>query len=87
MIKAPLVYWLFQLSAVVADFTGPEDEFQRMVARLHGDGGAVGLSALQGMGGVGKTSLAEKVPHTVRDHYPNAQPRPTPERSQPRAGG
>src|SRR5262245_60557018 len=41
--------------SVVADFTGREDEIRRMVERLRGAGGKVGLSALRGMGGVGKT--------------------------------
>jgi tetratricopeptide (TPR) repeat protein len=63
----------FQLPAVVADFTGRENGFKEMVARLRGDGGRVGLAALRGMGGVGKTSLAVKVAHAVKDHYPDAQ--------------
>lgn len=77
------MYRLFQLPAVVADFTSREDEFQRIVARLRGDGGAVGHSALRGMVDVGKTSLAEEVAHAVKDHYPDAQPRPTLEGSRP----
>jgi tetratricopeptide (TPR) repeat protein/transcriptional regulator with XRE-family HTH domain len=63
---------LFQLPAAVADFTGREDEFRRMVERLTG-GGTVAVSALRGMGGVGKTSLAVKVAHAVKDHFPDGQ--------------
>ncbi len=64
---------LFQLPSVVADFTGREDEFRRMVERLCGEGGRVGLSALRGMGGVGKTSLAVKVAREVEDRFPDAR--------------
>ncbi|HEX4606922.1 MAG TPA: NB-ARC domain-containing protein [Urbifossiella sp.] len=70
----PAVSRLFQLPAMVADFTGRADEIRRMTALLRGDGGRVGVSALRGMGGVGKTSLAVAVAHAVRDHYPDAQP-------------
>lgn len=69
----PLAERRHQLPGVVADFTGRDDEFRQMVARLRGAGGAVGLSALRGMGGVGKTSLAVKVAHAVADHFPDAQ--------------
>ncbi|MBN9519508.1 tetratricopeptide repeat protein [bacterium] len=64
---------LAQLPAVVADFTGRADEARRMAALLRGDGGRGGVSALRGMGGVGKTSLAVKVAHEVRDRFPDAQ--------------
>ena len=64
---------LFQLPAVVADFTGREPEFERMVLRLCAEAGAVGLVAVRGMGGVGKTSLAVKVAHQVKLRFPDAQ--------------
>ena len=58
---------------MVADFTGRADEMRQMESLLRGDGGRVAVSALRGMGGVGKTSLAVKVAHAVRDHFPDAQ--------------
>jgi transcriptional regulator with XRE-family HTH domain len=63
----------FQLPAVVADFTGREDEIRRIGQRLRGGYGAVGVSALQGMGGVGKTSLAVRVAHEVKNDFPDGQ--------------
>ncbi len=64
---------LFQLPAEVADFTGREEEIRLMVGRLDGESGRVGLSALRGMGGIGKTSLAVKVAHLVKDRFPDGQ--------------
>ena len=64
---------LFQLPAEVANFTGREDEIMLMVGLLRGEGRTVGLSALRGMGGIGKTSLAVKVAHLAKDRFPDAQ--------------
>ena len=58
---------------MLTDFTGRKDQIRDLAGRLRGDGGKIGLSALQGMGGVGKTSLAVRVAHEVKDHYPDAQ--------------
>jgi len=48
---------LFQLPGLLSDFVGREKEVSELVSRLRSDGGRVGLSALKGMGGVGKTTL------------------------------
>lgn len=64
---------LFQLPGVVPDFTGRQEEIRALAGRLRGNGGKVGRSALRGMGGVGKTSLAVTVAHEVKDRFPDAQ--------------
>lgn len=65
---------LFQLPSRLADFVGRETEVRDLVGRLRGDGGRVSLSsALTGMGGLGKTTLAVLVAHEVKDQYPDAQ--------------
>src|SRR5262249_38226623 len=55
----------FQLPAVVTDFTGRADEIRRMVGLFRVGGDRVAVSALRGMGGVGKTTLALKAAHEV----------------------
>jgi nucleoside phosphorylase len=64
---------LFQLPAALSDFIGREKEVDELVSRLHSDGGRVGVSALKGMGGIGKTTLAVHVAHQVKDYFPDAQ--------------
>jgi nucleoside phosphorylase len=64
---------LFQLPGLLSDFVGREKEVSELVSRLRRDGGRVGLSALKGMGGVGKTTLAIRVAHEVKDRFPDAQ--------------
>jgi len=61
-----------QLPADLADFTGREGEVRELVALLGGGGGAT-ISAIGGMGGVGKTALAVHVAHQVAERYPDGQ--------------
>jgi len=64
---------LHQLPADLADFTGREEEVRDLVALLgEGKGGAT-ISAIGGMGGVGKTALAVHVAHKVAAQYPDGQ--------------
>ncbi|MEV6973286.1 BTAD domain-containing putative transcriptional regulator [Kitasatospora sp. NPDC093806] len=63
-----------QLPSGLADFTGRADEVETLVDRLGGAGGrAVVISALDGMGGVGKTTLAVHVARRIRDRFPDGQ--------------
>nr|BFD92876.1 transcriptional regulator AfsR [Kitasatospora sp. Xyl93] len=63
-----------QLPAGLPDFTGRTEEAETLTDRLSAAGGrAVVVSALDGMGGVGKTALAVHVARRVRDRFPDGQ--------------
>jgi tetratricopeptide (TPR) repeat protein/transcriptional regulator with XRE-family HTH domain len=65
---------VFQLPPSLVDFTGREDELDRIVTRLRGKCGTVAVSlALRGMGGVGKTVTAIKACCEVKDDFTDAQ--------------
>ena len=59
---------LAQLPALVAGFTGREAELAQITALLDpaGDAGAVVVSAVAGLAGVGKTALAVQAAHAAR---------------------
>ncbi|MFV8132995.1 BTAD domain-containing putative transcriptional regulator [Streptomyces syringium] len=61
-----------QLPHNTGDFTGREDSVARLCAALD-SGRIVALSAISGMGGVGKTTLAVHVAHRTRDRFPDGQ--------------
>ncbi|MGX1804287.1 BTAD domain-containing putative transcriptional regulator [Nocardia sp. NPDC055321] len=62
-----------QLPPDIADFTGRSRLTAELAAQLVGDRSAVVISAVGGMGGVGKTTLALHVAHRVRDRFPDGQ--------------
>ncbi|MGW4354287.1 ATP-binding protein, partial [Nocardia sp. NPDC004582] len=62
-----------QLPPDIADFTGRSQVAEQIAAQLTGGGPAVAISAVGGMGGVGKTTLALHIAHQVRDRFPDGQ--------------
>jgi tetratricopeptide (TPR) repeat protein len=62
---------LHQLPAPAADFTGREKELAELEAAIVE--GAVAISGIRGMGGVGKTALALVLAQRLCDRYPDAQ--------------
>ncbi|MFJ6138320.1 AfsR/SARP family transcriptional regulator [Kitasatospora sp. NPDC092286] len=63
-----------QLPAAVADFTGRQAAVAELTEVLAGpDPGAVVISAVNGIGGVGKTSLAVHVAQALGDRFPDGR--------------
>ncbi|KIF07198.1 regulator [Streptomyces sp. RSD-27] len=63
-----------QLPATVPDFTGRAPFVSELGEILSGsDGQVMAVSALAGIGGVGKTTLAVHVAHAARPHFPDGQ--------------
>jgi tetratricopeptide (TPR) repeat protein len=62
----------FQLPADIEDFQGREREIEQLLDVL-GDSGQAAITAIGGMGGVGKSALAVHVAHRLVEHYPDGQ--------------
>jgi DNA-binding SARP family transcriptional activator len=67
-----------QLPADIADFTGRDEQVNRLcdllaAPRASGDPGAVRIAVVAGAGGLGKTSLAVHAAHRLRRKYPHGQ--------------
>jgi hypothetical protein len=61
------------LPPIAAAFTGRGREEEEIVVALAGRGGSATISALKGIGGVGKTALAVKIGHRLTAQFPDAQ--------------
>ena len=57
----------------VASFTGRQQELQELVHAAAGAGGVVGIHAIGGMAGVGKTAFAVHAAHRLADRFPAGQ--------------
>ncbi|MFG2146397.1 BTAD domain-containing putative transcriptional regulator [Streptomyces sp. NPDC048696] len=62
-----------QLPAPPSDFTGRTAAVEDLLAALDTDSPQIVVSAVSGLGGVGKTALALHAGHRVRDRYPDGQ--------------
>jgi hypothetical protein len=61
------------LPPIAPAFTGRGWEEDEIVGALAGQGGSAAISALKGIGGVGKTALAVKIGHRLTVQFPDAQ--------------
>ena len=70
---APTLSRLHQLPSDLKDFTGRDHELNELMKALAQGEGRVAISAIGGLGGVGKSVLAVHVAHRLVDRYPDGQ--------------
>ena len=68
--KAEPFHPLYQIPDPPRDFTGREEELERLCEDVRQ--GGVAISGLRGMGGIGKTALALRLAKELKDEYPDA---------------
>jgi hypothetical protein len=54
-------------------FTGRQHELQELAGAVAGSGGVVGIYAIGGMAGVGKTAFAVHTAHRLAGRFPDGQ--------------
>jgi tetratricopeptide (TPR) repeat protein len=57
----------------IASFTGRQQELEQLARAAAGSGGVVGIHAIGGMAGVGKTAFAVHAAHQLAGRYPDGQ--------------
>ena len=57
----------------IASFTGRQQELEQLAEAAAGSGGVVGIHAIGGMAGVGKTAFAVHAAHRLADRFPGGQ--------------
>jgi DNA-binding SARP family transcriptional activator len=67
-----------QLPTDMRAFTGRSAELDELIAAAHeartgSEAGMVVISAIDGMGGIGKSALAVRAAHRMREHFPDGQ--------------
>ncbi|WP_328548329.1 BTAD domain-containing putative transcriptional regulator [Streptomyces platensis] len=63
-----------QLPAAIADYTGSEILVEKLAQQLSTtEGNVMAVSAVAGIGGVGKTTLAVRIAHAARGQFPDGQ--------------
>jgi tetratricopeptide (TPR) repeat protein len=74
-VSTPVAAAAHTLPADVASFTGREIELEQLMAAADRPGGpgVIGISAIGGMPGVGKTALAVRIAHLLSDRFPGWQ--------------
>lgn len=57
----------------IPEFTGQEKELNQLISMARDDASTVVISAINGMGGVGKSTLAVHLAHKLTQRYPDGQ--------------
>jgi len=72
LLQRSLPYPLHQLPADIADFADRGAQMEKLLGVLSAPGGHVAISAIDGMGGLGKTALAVHAGHRLSGQYLDA---------------